>query len=163
MLHFFPLDDAAGLVWIMGHSFVFWGAKRADIRPNGRQLGVPRETAMVRWIGVLGMLWSRVLSEVHKYACLDRGPDVLLLHVGDNDLWVRSMRHLIRDIKFDFLRICTEFPQTMVVWSDIVGCTSWQWARSVEIINKTRIKVNKEVGRFMVRNGGLVVHHITKV
>lgn len=30
-----------GLVWILGHFYVFWGAGRADVRPNGRQLGFP--------------------------------------------------------------------------------------------------------------------------
>lgn len=44
-----------GLVWILGHSYVFWGAKRADVRPNGRQLRIPRQEALVRWIGVPGM------------------------------------------------------------------------------------------------------------
>lgn len=41
-----------GLVWILGYSYVFWGAKRADVRPNGRQLRIPRQEALVRWIGV---------------------------------------------------------------------------------------------------------------
>ncbi|PIO38147.1 hypothetical protein AB205_0202550 [Aquarana catesbeiana] len=40
-------DAGVGLVWIMGHSFVFWGAQRVDVRPNGRQLGVPREVGLV--------------------------------------------------------------------------------------------------------------------
>ncbi|XP_040210271.1 U3 small nucleolar RNA-associated protein 25-like [Rana temporaria] len=80
-----------GLVWIMGHSFVRRGAARADMRPNGRQLGVPRQEAMVRWLGFPGMLWSRVVPEVHKFARLDRPPDVLLIHAGGNDLGVRSM------------------------------------------------------------------------
>lgn len=155
---FFISDAGVGLVWIMGHSFAFWGARRADVCPNGRQLGVQREVAMVRWIGVPGMLWSSVLPEIHKYIRLDRAPDVLVLHVGGNDLGVRSMRHLIRDIKFDVLRIRTDFPRTMVVWSD-VGRMSWRFARSIEKLNKTRIKVNKEMGRFIVRNGGIVVRH----
>ncbi|XP_040278314.1 uncharacterized protein LOC120993917 [Bufo bufo] len=35
----------AALVWILGHSYVFWGAIRADVRPSGRQLGVSPELA----------------------------------------------------------------------------------------------------------------------
>lgn len=80
--NFFISDAGVGLVWIMGHSFVFWGAGRADVSLNGRQLGVPREVAMVRWTGVPGMLWSGVLPEIHKYARLDRALDVLVLRIG---------------------------------------------------------------------------------
>ncbi|CAJ0929934.1 unnamed protein product [Ranitomeya imitator] len=38
------------LVWIMGHSYVVWAALRAAVRPDGRQLGLSRETVTLRWI-----------------------------------------------------------------------------------------------------------------
>ncbi|XP_040285880.1 uncharacterized protein LOC120999069 [Bufo bufo] len=68
----------AALVWILGHSYVFWGAIRADVRPSGRQLGVSPELATVRWLGVRGMLWGGVLREVHHFVRLDRPPNVLV-------------------------------------------------------------------------------------
>ncbi|CAJ0929299.1 unnamed protein product, partial [Ranitomeya imitator] len=40
------------LVWIMGHSYVVWAALRAAVRPDGRQLGLSRETVTLRWIEV---------------------------------------------------------------------------------------------------------------
>lgn len=49
---------------------------------RGQAVGVPQSAANVRWIGVPGMLWSKVLPEVHHYARLDQPPGVLLLHVG---------------------------------------------------------------------------------
>lgn len=114
---------------------------------------------MVRWIGLPGMLWHRVLPEVHRYARLDRQPDILVLHVGGNDLGLRPMRQIIKDIQWDFLRIRSSFPEVLLVWSDIVARTVWRGARSVDRINKARIKINKEVGRFFTRNGGFVVRH----
>lgn len=80
-------DGEVGLVWILGHSYVYWGARRADVRPNGRQLGIPRQEAQVRWIGVPGMLWNRLRSEVHRFSCLDREPEVLVLYVGGGKTW----------------------------------------------------------------------------
>lgn len=89
---------------------------------------------------------------------------MLVLHVGANDLGIWSMRHLIRDMKLDFLRLCTTFLYLVVVWSDIIGRTSWRFARSVEKLNKARIKINKEMRRFVMCNGGFVVrHHDLKV
>ena len=144
----------------MGHSYVFWGAKRAELRHSGRQLGFPREEASVHWLGIPGMLWGRVVPEVHRFARLDRPPDVLLLHVGGNDLGVRAMMDITRDIKFDILRLRMAFPDTIVVWSDIVARTAWRMARSVAGINRARRKINRDVAKFVVRNGGLVVRHM---
>lgn len=53
-----------GLVWIVGHSYVCWGARRGDACPDGRQLGFSRQDACIRWLGVPGMLWGRAVSEV---------------------------------------------------------------------------------------------------
>ncbi|XP_044141387.1 uncharacterized protein LOC122931380 [Bufo gargarizans] len=147
------------LVWIMGHSYVFWGALRAAVRPDGRQLSISREVAVIRWIGMRGMLWSRVLPEFYRFARLDRPPNVLVLHVGGNDLGARPFRELARDIKFDLLRLWAQYPRLVTVWSDMVPRQHWREARSVERLNKARIKVNRAVGRFVARNGGIVVRH----
>ncbi|XP_040183677.1 uncharacterized protein LOC120916805 [Rana temporaria] len=152
-------DGEPCLVWIFGHSYVSWGARRAEVRPTGRQLGIPTQDAKVRWIGFPGMMWGRVLPEVLKFTRLDRAPDILLLHVGGNDMGSRSMHQLIRDIKCDFLRLRSLFPGMVIIWSEMVGRSNWRWAWSVDKVNKARVKVNKEVGRFVVRNGGLVVRH----
>lgn len=37
----FCFTELECLVWILGHSYVFWGAKRAAVRLAGRQLGFP--------------------------------------------------------------------------------------------------------------------------
>ncbi|KAM3936161.1 uncharacterized protein RB166_003283 [Leptodactylus fuscus] len=147
------------LVWVMGHSFVFWGAERAAVRPDGRQLGFAWEVATIRWLGLRGMLWGWVLGEFHRFARLDRPPDVLLLHVGGNDIGRRPFRDLINDIKFDLLRLWALFPGMVTIWSDMVPRKVWKDARSVDRLNKARIKVNRAVGRFMARNGALSVRH----
>ncbi|XP_068116462.1 uncharacterized protein [Hyperolius riggenbachi] len=153
-------DALPCLVWILGHSYVAWGARRAGARPEGRQLGIPRAQARVRWIGFPGMVWARVVPEVHRFARLDRPPDILVIHAGGNDLASYSTRRIIRDIKFDFLRLRTSFPATIVVWSEVVGRQKWRQARSVDRVNRARKKLNREVSRFVVRNGGVAVRHV---
>lgn len=106
------------------------------------------------------MLWNRVVAEFHRFARWDGAPDIMVIHAGGNDLGVRRSRELIRDIQFDFLRLRCDFPGTILVWLEIVARTVWREARSVDRINKARVKVNKEVGRFFVRNGGLVIRHL---
>ncbi|CAI9564345.1 unnamed protein product, partial [Staurois parvus] len=69
-------------------------------------------------------------------------------------------RELVRDVKLDFLQLRRASPGMVVVWSDIVARPSWRWARSVERLNKARIKVNREVGSFFSHHGGFVVRHL---
>lgn len=142
------------LVWILGHSYVCWGARRGDVRPDGRQLGISRREAYVRWLGMPGMMWGRVVMEVERYVRLDIPPDGLVIHAGGNDLGVQPGRDLIADIK-----LRTNFPSTLLLWSDIVARTTWRRDRSVAQINKTRIRINKVVGRFVAQNGGMVIRH----
>ncbi|XP_077319008.1 uncharacterized protein LOC143974648 [Lithobates pipiens] len=154
-----PDGGAPRLVWIVGHSYVCWGARRGDMRPDGRQLGISRRAAELHWLGIPGMQWDGVMGVVDRYVLLDGPPDVLVLHAGGNDLGLRKVRDLLVDIKADFLRLRERFPNTILLWSDIVARTRWRWARSVASIQKTRIRVNKVVGRFVVKNGGLVIRH----
>ncbi|XP_056392599.1 uncharacterized protein LOC130285272 [Hyla sarda] len=153
------LGAAPCLIWILGHSYVVRGAARAAVRPDGRQLGFSREKAQVRWLGQGGLLWGGVLPFLQKYVELDRAPDVLVLHVGGNDLGGRTARSLMRDIKLDLLRIWSSFPGIFIIWSDIVARLKWRRARSVASLNRARAKVNRVVGRFVARNGGLAVRH----
>ncbi|CAN2390073.1 hypothetical protein PRIEUP_LOCUS109, partial [Pristimantis euphronides] len=69
-----------GLVWIIGHSYVYWGAQLADRRWEGRQLGISREVAGVRWIGVRGMQWGRMFGEIQRFVNLDGKPNIIVLH-----------------------------------------------------------------------------------
>ena len=105
------------------------------------------------------MMWGRVLPEVERYARLDRPPDVLVIHAGGNDFGVRKIRALITDIKADFERLRAAFPGTVLVWSEIVARTQWRKARSVTKLNRARTRVNRVVGKFLARLGGLVVRH----
>lgn len=100
-----------------------------------------------------------VLPDFHYYSRVDRPPDVLVLSVGGNDMGVRAARDIVRDVKFDILRLMLDFPGIVIVWSDIVARHNWHHARSVEFLNKARIKANREIGCFLSRLGGLVVRH----
>lgn len=106
--------------------------------------------------------WVRGVCGVpkfHRSARLDRPPDVLVLHVGGINLGVRPFQELIRDVKFYLLRLWTFYPHVVTVWSDIVPSKVWREARAVVKINKTRIKVNRALGRLMAENGAVAVRH----
>lgn len=143
----------------MGHSYVYWGRKRAHVRPAGQQLGFSRSEVQIRWLGFRGLRWRRLLHEVQYFSSLDRAPDILLIHAGGNDLGVRTTRELLRDIKLDCLRLLSAYPGILLIWSDIVARKVWRHARSPQGLNRARAKLNMAVGRFIARNGGVSVRH----
>lgn len=147
------------LLWIFGHSYVYWGCERATVRPSGLQLGFPRSDVQIRWLGIRGLRWSRLLSEFQYFAGLDRAPDIAVIHAGGNDLGVRTSREILRNIKVDCLRLWSTYPGIILVWSDIVARRIWRHARSPSGLNKARAKLNRSIGRFIARNGGIVVRH----
>ncbi|XP_066436079.1 uncharacterized protein [Eleutherodactylus coqui] len=153
-------DEHPALVWILGHSYVFWGAERAGARPNGRQLRFPNSEARIKWMGIRGMSWGAVLEEVERRVRGDRAPDVLVIHAGGNDLGKRRFRDLSRDIRYDFLRLQESYPGIVVVWSKLVPRKLWRGARSEKGLNRARVKLNKEVSRFVGGKGGIAVRHI---
>lgn len=125
-----------------------------------KQLDFSRQEVCVRWLGLLDMLRSRVVPEVHRFAWMDKPPYVLILHVGRNDLGLRSMLDIMRDVKFDLLRLRMSYPDMIIVWLDMVARTSWRMARSVEDVNRARRKMNRDISKFVVRNGDLGIRHL---
>lgn len=87
---------------------------------------------------------------------LTRSPDILVVHVGGNDMALQASRDIIWDIKTDILHLWLTCPGLLVVWSDIVARKVWCQDRSVDRMNRARAK---EVGRFVTRNGGVMVRH----
>lgn len=82
VFHIFVCFSGTGpcLLWLVGHSYVYWGSMHANVWPAGHQLGFPWAVVQVSWIGVWGLLWSGLLPEVQFYAGLDRAPDILFIH-----------------------------------------------------------------------------------
>ncbi|XP_044155471.1 NXPE family member 1-like [Bufo gargarizans] len=82
---------AAALVWILGHSYAFWGAIREDVRPCGRQLGFSPELATVS-------------TEDKMYACLQ---NKLIYFLGDSTArqWFEYLVKTLKEFKnFDLHR-----------------------------------------------------------
>lgn len=65
---------------------MFWGPGELLLRRMVGSSAFFRGEAGVHWLGVPGMRWSKEMPEVHYFARLDRPPNILVLHVGGNDL-----------------------------------------------------------------------------
>ncbi|XP_073398252.1 uncharacterized protein [Dendrobates tinctorius] len=114
------------LVWIFGHSFVYWGALRVDVRNEGRQLGFSRNMALVRWNGGVavrhfdlekgeGDFW--LADEVHLNSV---GSDIWALGFQEDYCTRRSEGQLTSSIfKSDDLEILQDTTEVNAITPDI--------------------------------------------
>ncbi|KAM9325630.1 uncharacterized protein PAF06_001776 isoform 1-T1 [Gastrophryne carolinensis] len=153
-------QESACSVLIVGHSFIFWSARRAEVRRSGKQLGIPEDRARLHWAGVRGMCWEALREHTLRVAARTRPPGVLVLHAGGNDLGRVPMRRLIKSMTRDLLFFLGFFPGVVLVWSHIVPRFVWRHARDSLALEKVRVKVNKAMARFVRLNGGLSVRHV---
>ncbi|OCT77888.1 hypothetical protein XELAEV_18028985mg, partial [Xenopus laevis] len=128
------------VVWVMGHSYIFWAEQRAGMRESGRRFGLPSEAVEVQWHGVIGLSWLQLRVWIEDKFRQEGPPDVLVLHAGGNDVGKIPMRDLIGRMKQDLVRIRARAPRLMVIWSQIVPRLVWRGARKLKEVHRTREK-----------------------
>ncbi|XP_040271179.1 uncharacterized protein LOC120986584 isoform X2 [Bufo bufo] len=144
-------------VWMVGHSYIFWAAQRAECRPGGRSLGF--SDVRVSWRGIRGLRWSQLLPQVVEIGTQAIGPVVLVVHAGGNDIGSVPLLELLTLMRADLERFPSFFREVILVWSEIVPRAVWQNGRDGEAIEKCRRTVNARMSRFVRSRGGVVVRH----
>ncbi|XP_029447384.1 uncharacterized protein LOC115093905 [Rhinatrema bivittatum] len=138
-------------VWIIGHSFTYWGHRHACGRPYGPHLDLQRRGVRVIWLGRRGMLWDELVPYVRKERERRAAPRVLVVHLGGNDWGKMSGKHFISNVRKDLMTISILLPTTILCWSDIV-------VRPAELDNirwkRCRSKANQQIGTWLERLGG---------
>ncbi|KAG9344493.1 hypothetical protein JZ751_011163 [Albula glossodonta] len=146
-------------VWICGHSLVFWAEKRAKSPEYGMQLGMDPSRVRVWWKGMQGMTWDQLLPLLLKLKGNWPNPDVIILHLGGNDLGKSDLRALLAAVKKDLTSLRSIFPRCLLVWSDILPRRSWRTTEDAEAVESFRALVNKKVRADIAELGGETIAH----
>jgi len=144
-------------IWVMGDSIPFWAGKRAEARgkPN---LGLPGGVA-VSWMAVRGMGLERAIHHLQLPALFETPPQVLVFHLGGNDLVRHSLRLVFKLVNQTFDYIREAFPDTMLVWVDILPRFNWRAPEAENgKIDQKRKRTNQLGHQVMRRTGGQVLH-----
>ncbi|XP_028845860.1 uncharacterized protein LOC114796116 [Denticeps clupeoides] len=151
-------------VWICGHSLVFWAEKRAKSPEIGMQLGMDPNSVRVWWKGVQGMTWDQLLPQLLQLKGSWPNPDVLIIHLGGNDINKRSPGELMMSIEKDLESMRSIFPQCLLVWSDILPRRSWK--HGVDLLkdvckemDSIRAMINHKVHTAVAKLGGKALTH----
>ncbi|XP_062972037.1 uncharacterized protein LOC134392018 isoform X1 [Elgaria multicarinata webbii] len=146
-------------VVICGHSMVFWAGRRAATSSFGSQLGFSQR-ANIQWLGRRGMRWERLLPTLFQDTPAAAPPQVLIIHLGGNDLGLLKGKALILQAIADFKIIRQRWPRVRIVWSCILPRFIWR-SGDIKPMERARRRVNSEIFRELSRHGDLSITHPT--
>ncbi|XP_072533749.1 uncharacterized protein [Salminus brasiliensis] len=146
-------------VWICGHSLVFWAEKRATSPEFGMQLGMDHNTVRIWWKGVQGMTWQQLLPQLLQLKDNWPRPDVILIHLGGNDLGKTPPEAFLAAVKKDLISMKSIFPECLLVWSNILPRRTWRHSDDRVGVDNTRKAINISVCSIIAELGGSSLAH----
>lgn len=85
------------------------------------------------WQGYSGLKFLHLKSKLHLLREIEAAPDFLVMHAGDNDIGLKRipLNELI-EIVCDHVEIIKQrFPNSVLVWSQILPCKTWRYSQDV--------------------------------
>ncbi|XP_075066989.1 uncharacterized protein LOC142153643 [Mixophyes fleayi] len=103
-------------IWIIGHSYIFWAAKQTEVQMSFSRIGNSR----VYWLGRRGLVWDSFLPWLKQLIEQWGVPDILVIHLGCNDLGKGKSLELIIKIREDLHYINKTWPSIVLGWSVMI-------------------------------------------
>ena len=113
---------------ILGYSYMFWAARYVSKSAWGSNLGLGVRAQIV-WKGIRGMQWSQFCRAATFGV---QPPDVLLIHLGDNNLARHGGKALILDVIRDLRWLRATYPTLSIIWSMVITWLVWQDEHQVQ-------------------------------
>ncbi|XP_069098457.1 uncharacterized protein [Pleurodeles waltl] len=147
-------------LWVIGHSFIKWAQRQAQRTSIGDNLGLDSSRYRIKWIGKGGMLWEELLPRLQSLRGRAHCLDVLLIHLGENDLVRTTGLNLLKRMKGDLQVLLEQWRGCHVVFTAFVPHRVWRGARKPGAIERARRKLNKEMKGFCVGRGVTFLEHL---
>ncbi|XP_078515108.1 uncharacterized protein LOC144773922 [Lissotriton helveticus] len=147
------------VTWIVGHSFVHWASKYAERQVYGRNLGLKGHLHEVQWWGKGGMRWGALLPWLAKMVPQRGCPDLLIIHLGENDLVQLSGLALLQLMQRDLDVLKGRLAGTCIAWTELVPRKVWRGAMKHGAIERARRKLNRAMRLYCGDNDIKVIGH----
>ncbi|KAG8128995.1 hypothetical protein E2320_015744 [Naja naja] len=137
------LQPAPKEIWICGNSVILASKERVQSRPQGLQLGISTSRANVYWHGIQSMMWTQLIPLLHEIYHLRSPPSVIIIHLGEDDLFPENNTSVIISMKNDLGILKRAFPDTVIVWSSLLPIRIWKNDPKHRSTENAQIVVNK--------------------
>ena len=145
-------------MWIIGDSYVYWAQKRAIKRQIANDLGL-KGVSKIRWKGIRGMSWDRLMIEVQYLSLHNSAPRVIIIHLGSNDICTVKCNVLRQNFRSDILAISSLFPSTSIMVSALLSRLTWSVSYAPKKVEQKRKLLNRFLRRLTVFLGGHFIPH----
>ncbi|OCT60818.1 hypothetical protein XELAEV_18046840mg [Xenopus laevis] len=145
------------LVWIIGHSFVHRAGDRAEQRTYTTNLD--SKDVRIVWMGIRGLKWPDFLPIILQMKARWGFPAIILIHLSGNDIGKGRNIDLIRNIKRDLAQIKCIFPNTVIIWSEVMPGLVWLQDAGFHPLERCRKKLNFAIAKFSKTVNILVYRH----
>lgn len=105
------------------------------------------------------MLLDQVMPALCKALKSRSQPNILFLHLGENNLLAYSMVQLLKHLSLDIAKIKHLMPRTRLDWANMPPRHVWDEANSNKAINLARRNANKQISKITGRNHRVVITH----
>ncbi|OCT68288.1 hypothetical protein XELAEV_18039587mg, partial [Xenopus laevis] len=134
------------LVRISGHSFIRRARDRAEQRTFTTNLGI--KDVRIVWKGIQGLKWPDLLPIIFQMKARWGFPATILIHLSGNDIGKGRNIYLIRNIKRDLAQIKFIFPNTVIIWSEVVPRLVWLQDAGFHPLKRCRKTRNFTISKF---------------
>ncbi|XP_075059461.1 uncharacterized protein LOC142144468 isoform X1 [Mixophyes fleayi] len=142
-------------IWVLGHSYIHW----ARLHRAAKDTSLFKGAMVVQWIGRRGLRWSGFRHLLSSYVVVQGVPQVLVIHLGGNDIGGCKSVDLILRIQEDLAWVQASWPSLVICWSDIVPRMAWRAFPEGRVADGVRRKINSVVSRFLRSMGGWRIVH----
>ncbi|OCT95943.1 hypothetical protein XELAEV_18013634mg [Xenopus laevis] len=154
------------------HSFRIGAATQASLLGFGegfiRRLGrwdskryrsFPVNRVKIHWLGIRGAVWNDLWQlfslMLHKWGT----PDIVIIHLGGNDIGKTKIWDLSRQIKRDLAVLHFNLPQAIIGWSEMVSRLPWLQQPNLKALERCKKKLNFGIYKFMKSLNLLTYRH----
>ena len=95
-----------------------------------------------------------VRPKLRTLSDLEEAPDIIVLHVGGNDLGQNTIGDLREIVKRQFRYIKNKFPNAKVIWSQILPRKRWRYSDNNNAMERSRVRLNSAAATEAIRLGG---------
>ena len=137
--------------------------RRAKTHVAGLQLGFQHQgEAYLMWKSGRGdHLQENFQKLTDRMSSAQLPPDVVIIHVGSNDLGDTPWRTLRQQLRDGFKAVFDTQPRTRLVWSDIIPRRKYRQGCSYRAMEHMRKKLNRYASALCVHSdGGFISHPI---
>lgn len=145
----------------MGSSIIkrAWLHARIRKRPGGTNLTLERHGINLWWQGYSGMRLNHLKSKLRTLSSLEDTPDVIVLHVAGNDLGAYEIGDLRYFLRAQLRYIKRNYPNTKLIWSQILPRTNWRHSKNNEAMEKARKRLNSYAATRTIGMGGAYIKY----